>query len=132
MRLRNPAGKRVPYNECVDWFSLGCILYEFLRGMSPFRTERALEWCADTIQDKVIRRLSGLGGRVPPNELMVSHPVVMVICMMSAVFVSLFDLIFTLTTTLTRMYVLVSNPTGEARGQGDVGNGTRVSSKILR
>eukprot|EP00752_Nemacystus_decipiens_P012889 g11409.t1 len=52
MRLRNPAGKRVPYNECVDWFSLGCILYEFLRGMSPFRTERALEWCADTIQDK--------------------------------------------------------------------------------
>ena len=53
MRLRNPAGKRVPYNECVDWFSLGCVLYEFLRGMSPFRTERALEWCADTIQDKV-------------------------------------------------------------------------------
>lgn len=53
MRLRNAAGKRVPYNECVDWFSLGCILYEFLRGMSPFRTERAIEWCADTIQDKV-------------------------------------------------------------------------------
>ncbi|CAM9968188.1 unnamed protein product, partial [Laminaria digitata] len=52
MRLRNAAGKRVPYNECVDWFSLGCILYEFLRGMSPFRTERAIEWCADTIQDK--------------------------------------------------------------------------------
>ncbi|CAM9394267.1 unnamed protein product, partial [Hapterophycus canaliculatus] len=52
MRLRNTAGKRVPYNECVDWFSLGCILYEFLRGMSPFRTERAMEWCADTIQDK--------------------------------------------------------------------------------
>lgn len=53
MRLRDAAGKRVPYNECVDWFSLGCILYEFLRGMSPFRTERALAWCADTIQDKV-------------------------------------------------------------------------------
>ncbi|CBJ26581.1 G protein-coupled receptor kinase G protein-coupled receptor kinase 2 [Ectocarpus siliculosus] len=52
MRLRNSAGKRVPYNECVDWFSLGCILYEFLRGMSPFRTERAMDWCADTIQDK--------------------------------------------------------------------------------
>ncbi|CAM9660360.1 unnamed protein product [Scytosiphon promiscuus] len=52
MRLRNAAGKRVPYNESVDWFSLGCILYEFLRGMSPFRTERAMEWCADTIQDK--------------------------------------------------------------------------------
>lgn len=55
MRLRNSAGKRVPYNECVDWFSLGCILYEFLLGMSPFRTERAMEWCADTIQDKVTR-----------------------------------------------------------------------------
>lgn len=54
MRLRNSVGKRVPYNECVDWFSLGCILYEFLLGMSPFRTERAMEWCADTIQDKVI------------------------------------------------------------------------------
>lgn len=53
MRLRDASGKRVPYNECVDWFSLGCILYEFLRGMSPFRTERAIEWCADTIQDKV-------------------------------------------------------------------------------
>lgn len=58
MRLRNAAGKRVPYNECVDWFSLGCIVYEFLRGMSPFRTERAIEWCADTIQDKVQSNLT--------------------------------------------------------------------------
>ncbi|CAM9752358.1 unnamed protein product [Ascophyllum nodosum] len=52
MRYRDVAGKRVPYNECVDWFSLGCIMYEFLRGISPFRTEKALGWCAETIQDK--------------------------------------------------------------------------------
>lgn len=75
MRLRNPAGKRVPYNECVDWFSLGCILYEFLRGMSPFRTERALEWCADTIQDKVIRRRRCSGACMSERE-MVLHPLV--------------------------------------------------------
>lgn len=71
MRLRNSAGKRVPYNECVDWFSLGCILYEFLRGMSPFRTERALEWCADTIQDKVMR--SGVAGPTRSNGSMPLH-----------------------------------------------------------
>lgn len=53
MRYRDAAGKRVPYDECVDWFSLGCIMYEFLRGKSPFRTDKALEWCAETIQDKV-------------------------------------------------------------------------------
>lgn len=57
MRLRDAAGKRVPYNECVDWFSLGCVLYEFLRGMSPFRTERAIEWGGDTIHDKVRRQV---------------------------------------------------------------------------
>ncbi|CAM9523099.1 unnamed protein product [Discosporangium mesarthrocarpum] len=51
MRLRESTGKRVPYNQCVDWFSLGCVVYEFLHGTSPFRTARAENWCADTIKD---------------------------------------------------------------------------------
>ena len=28
----------------VDWFSFGCCVYEFLYGVSPFRTERARNW----------------------------------------------------------------------------------------
>jgi beta-adrenergic-receptor kinase len=32
------------YNQMVDWFSLGCCIYEFLTGMSPFRSERAQNW----------------------------------------------------------------------------------------
>ncbi|CAM9134526.1 unnamed protein product [Choristocarpus tenellus] len=52
MRLRDSAGKRIPYDQCADWFSLGCVVYEFLHGVSPFRTQRAVQWCADTIKDK--------------------------------------------------------------------------------
>jgi len=32
------------YNHMVDWFSLGCCVYEFLTGISPFRSERAQNW----------------------------------------------------------------------------------------
>jgi serine/threonine protein kinase len=53
MRVRDADGHRKPYNCCVDWFSLGCVLYEFLCGVSPFRTERARAWCIHTIADKV-------------------------------------------------------------------------------
>lgn len=36
--------KREKYTETVDWFSLGCCIYEFLYGTSPFRTNRAKTW----------------------------------------------------------------------------------------
>ncbi|CAM9429644.1 unnamed protein product [Chrysoparadoxa australica] len=52
MRARDENGKRIPYNECTDWFTVGCVLYEFICGVCPFRTERAKTWCIDTIKEK--------------------------------------------------------------------------------
>mmetsp|Transcript_1331 Transcript_1331/g.2158 ORF Transcript_1331/g.2158 Transcript_1331/m.2158 type:complete len:599 (-) Transcript_1331:316-2112(-) len=44
MLRRDEAGYRVRYNLSVDWFSFGCVLYEFLSGVCPFRTEVARNW----------------------------------------------------------------------------------------
>ena len=44
MLKRDAAGKRERYTVCVDWFSFGCVVYEFLCGVSPFRTDRARKW----------------------------------------------------------------------------------------
>lgn len=33
------------YSYSADWFSLGCCIFEFLSGVSPFRTDRAKHWC---------------------------------------------------------------------------------------
>jgi serine/threonine protein kinase len=44
MLRRDEEGKRVRYNHMVDWFSFGCMLYEFMAGTSPFRTARAKAW----------------------------------------------------------------------------------------
>jgi beta-adrenergic-receptor kinase len=44
MLRRDEAGKRERYSLSVDWFSLGCCIYEFHYGVSPFRTERARKW----------------------------------------------------------------------------------------
>jgi beta-adrenergic-receptor kinase len=41
MLQRTLDNKRIPYGLAVDWFSFGCMLYEFLGGKCPFRTERA-------------------------------------------------------------------------------------------
>jgi serine/threonine protein kinase len=44
MLRRDAKGKRERYSVSVDWFSLGCVIYEFIYGGSPFRTERAKRW----------------------------------------------------------------------------------------
>lgn len=44
MLRRNAQCKKERYTLTVDWFSYGCCLYEFLYGVSPFRTEKARNW----------------------------------------------------------------------------------------
>lgn len=44
MLRRNAQSKKEHYTLTVDWFSFGCCLYEFLYGVSPFRTEKARNW----------------------------------------------------------------------------------------
>ena len=44
MLKRDAAGKRERYGLSVDWFSLGCCIYEFIQGVGPFRVERARHW----------------------------------------------------------------------------------------
>lgn len=44
MLRRDMSGKRVPYGCTVDWFSFGCCLAEFISGVNPFRSERALNF----------------------------------------------------------------------------------------
>jgi beta-adrenergic-receptor kinase len=44
MIRRDANGKRSRYTETVDWFSFGCCVYEFISGISPFRTDRARSW----------------------------------------------------------------------------------------
>jgi serine/threonine protein kinase len=44
MLRKTAEGKRERYTLSVDWFSLGCVIYEFLVGVSPFRTDRAKSW----------------------------------------------------------------------------------------
>jgi serine/threonine protein kinase len=44
MLLVNPKDPTTYYSYSVDWFSLGCVIVEFLTGVSPFRTEKARYW----------------------------------------------------------------------------------------
>ncbi|CAM9125538.1 unnamed protein product, partial [Ectocarpus fasciculatus] len=44
MIRRDEQGNRIRYFLSVDWFSFGCMLYEFIHGVSPFRTETARKW----------------------------------------------------------------------------------------
>jgi beta-adrenergic-receptor kinase len=44
MLRRDANDKRERYTVTVDWFSFGCVVYEFLYGISPFRTEKARHW----------------------------------------------------------------------------------------
>lgn len=55
MLRRDEDGLKERYFLQVDWFSLGCIVYEFHAGVGPFRTERARKWGgADLSKDQVM------------------------------------------------------------------------------
>jgi len=42
--LRRENGKKATYDQRVDWFSFGALVYEFVAGVCPFRTEEAKAW----------------------------------------------------------------------------------------
>ena len=44
MLRRDAKGKKMPYGHCVDWWSFGCMLAEFISGVCPFRSEAALRY----------------------------------------------------------------------------------------
>jgi len=44
MLRRNEKGKRVNYDQRVDWFSYGCVVAEMICGCNPFRSESALKF----------------------------------------------------------------------------------------
>lgn len=41
MLKRDEEGHRLCYGVTVDWFSFGCVVYEFIHGKSPFRSHKA-------------------------------------------------------------------------------------------
>ena len=47
MLRRDKKGRRLSYNQTVDWFSFGCCIAEFISGTNPFRTEAALQFGLD-------------------------------------------------------------------------------------
>jgi serine/threonine protein kinase len=42
--IHKPAGVRQKYAYSVDWWSLGCVIYEMLHGVCPFRSAQAREY----------------------------------------------------------------------------------------
>ena len=44
MLRRDEAGRREKYFQVVDWFSFGCLVYEFVYGCGPFRTLKARQY----------------------------------------------------------------------------------------
>lgn len=42
--IHKPAGVRQKYGFAVDWWSLGCVVYEMLHGVCPFRSAQAREF----------------------------------------------------------------------------------------
>lgn len=44
MLRRNERGKRMKYDQKVDWFSYGCVVAEMICGCNPFRSETALKF----------------------------------------------------------------------------------------
>ena len=53
MLKRDSSGKRMPYDQRVDWFSYGCVVAEMISGCNPFRTESALKFGMQHSETKV-------------------------------------------------------------------------------
>jgi len=53
MLRRNEKGKRVNYDQRVDWFSYGCVVAEMICGCNPFRSESALKFGLSKSSSKV-------------------------------------------------------------------------------
>jgi len=45
-------GRRGTYGKAVDWWSFGCLIYEFTLGKCPFRTRAAKEWGGGSDREK--------------------------------------------------------------------------------
>ena len=56
MIRKDASGRRGTYDHCVDWFSFGCVLYEFRAGKSPFRTSAAKQFGGGPDRDRNIDR----------------------------------------------------------------------------
>ena len=54
MLKRDENGKRLNYDQNVDWFSFGCVLAEMISGVNPFRSEAALKFGLEH-EDKKVR-----------------------------------------------------------------------------
>jgi len=44
MLKKDENGRRCVYDQCVDWFSFGCVVAEMISGVNPFRSEAALKF----------------------------------------------------------------------------------------
>jgi len=53
MLRRNEKGKRMNYDQRVDWFSYGCVVAEMICGCNPFRSESALRFGLSKSSSKV-------------------------------------------------------------------------------
>jgi beta-adrenergic-receptor kinase len=54
MLRRDSEGKRIRYKLAVDWFSFGCVIFEFFAGICPFRTPEAKTWSGILQKDKAM------------------------------------------------------------------------------
>lgn len=53
MLRRNEKGKRLNYDQRVDWFSFGCVVAEMISGVNPFRSDAALKFGLEYEETKV-------------------------------------------------------------------------------
>ncbi|KAL7486061.1 hypothetical protein ACHAW6_011667 [Cyclotella cf. meneghiniana] len=52
-------GKQMMQDQMIDWISFGCMLAEFISGMNPFRSEKALNFGLTKTNDQLQSSSSG-------------------------------------------------------------------------